>query len=154
METVKTPAQELIETKVAEILRLFNVTAQINSELVDGALRVDVQTSNDSLFVSGAADPLLALQHLLRVIFKTELSEASASLVLNIGDFQTRQQTDLAAIAEQAAEQAVISGGDVPLRPMSSYERRLVHMVLADHPNVVSVSEGEGPSRRIVVRPK
>src|SRR5690242_9147556 len=118
METTKTPAQQLIETKILDILKFMGLTGKVDSELVEGVLRVDVQTSNDSLFVDGAADPLLALQHLLRVIFKSELAEASASLILNIGDFQVRQKTNLEEIANEAAQKAIDTQVDVPLRPM------------------------------------
>ena len=67
------------------------------------------------------------------MVFKRELSEQSASLVLNIGDFQDRQKNDLETLANQAADQVQATGQPVVLRPMSSYERRLVHVVLAEN---------------------
>jgi spoIIIJ-associated protein len=37
---------------------------------------------------------------------------------------------------------------------MSAHDRRVVHMALADHPEVTTESEGEGPARRVVIFPK
>ena len=154
MEMVKSQIQELIEKKLADLLGMFGVQSEINSTFENNILRINAKTTNDELFVGKAADPLLALQHLLRVVFKRELSEQSASLVLNIGDFQDRQKNDLETLANQAADQVQATGQPVVLRPMSSYERRLVHVVLAENPMVESVSEGDNATRHIVVKPK
>lgn len=154
METVKNQTQEVIRERLLHMLDMFGVSATVNSTLEGGTLRLDVETSNDELFTSHTADPLLALQHILRVMFKTELAQNEASLILNIGNFQNQQQSALEAVAREAVEEVVRSNAPFSMRPMSSYERRIVHMVLADHPEVSSESEGEGASRRIVVRPK
>ncbi len=154
MATVKSAIEKTIIDKLTELLSFFNLTATIDSEMENGILRLSVQTNNDELFIGRTADPLLALQHLLRVMFKQELTQGEASLILNIGDFQNQQRATLEAIANRAIEEVHANSQPSYLRPMSSYERRIVHMVLADHPEVTSESEGEGPSRRIVVRLK
>lgn len=154
MEMVKTEIQEIIEKRLQHLLAMFGVSAEINSVFQDQTLRIEAKTTNDDLFVGKTADPLLALQHLLRVLFKKELTEQAVSLVLNIGDFQDRQKTQLEEIANIAVEKAMALHEPVALRPMSSFERRVVHLVLADHPNVTSESEGDANNRHIVIRPK
>ena len=154
METLKTQTQSLVENHLAEIFARLGIKGEITSTLQDGTLRVEAKTDHDELLLNRGADPLLALQHLLRIIFKQSLAEDSASLILNIGDFHDQQQSQLTAIARETAEQVAQSQQPQLLRPMSSYERRVVHMVLADHPAVESVSEGEGTARRILIRPK
>lgn len=154
METTKTDTPQMIKDRLTHILGMFGLSATIESQMEGNVLRVNVTTNNDDLFVTPTADPLLALQHLLRVMFKAELTQDEASLVLNIGDFQNQQKVSLEAVANQAIEEVLRTNSPFYMRPMSSYERRIVHMVLAEHPEVDSESEGEGSGRRIVVRPK
>lgn len=154
MEMVKTEIQENIEKRLQHLLGIFGVSAQINSVFQDQTLRIEAKTTNDDLFVGKTADPLLALQHLLRVLFKKELTEQAVSLVLNIGDFQDRQKNQLEELATEAVGKALSTNQPVALRPMSSFERRVVHLVLADHPDVTSESEGDSHNRHIVIRPK
>jgi len=60
----------------------------------------------------------------------------------------------IAEEAQNAARQVVETGQVYRLDPMKSSERRVVHQTLANHPEVETVSEGDGPWRKVVVRPK
>ena len=57
-------------------------------------------------------------------------------------------------VVRQVAEQVKSRGEPSTLRPMSAYERRIIHLTLADHPDVSTESIGQGESRRVVVTPK
>jgi O-acetyl-ADP-ribose deacetylase (regulator of RNase III) len=56
--------------------------------------------------------------------------------------------------AERATQEALATGRPVSLEPMSSAERKIVHLVLQDHPSVVTESGGREPNRCVVVRPR
>jgi len=56
-------------------------------------------------------------------------------------------------MAKNSAQQALNEKRVVVLRPMSSYERRLVHMELSKNIEVITESIGEGEDRRIVIKP-
>ncbi|NTW13852.1 MAG: hypothetical protein HGA31_02350 [Candidatus Moranbacteria bacterium] len=56
--------------------------------------------------------------------------------------------------AEEAAHQVIASGRPVQLRPMFSYERKIVHSVLADNERVETESSGRGEERKVIVKPK
>lgn len=60
----------------------------------------------------------------------------------------------IAAIARSAADEVRRTGVIYRLDPMENHERRLVHQALADDPDVETASEGEGPWRKVVVKPK
>lgn len=57
-------------------------------------------------------------------------------------------------MALRAAEQARLSGSSQDLPPMSSFERRIIHLALAAVEGIETVSEGEGNFRHVVVKPK
>jgi len=141
-----------IEKHLKEIFKFFNLTPKIVIVLDDKTLVVDVTTQQDDLFISRHADPLLALQHLLRLILRRNFPNNIISLSLNIGGFHQQQRSRLANIARDAASQTRETGTAVYLEPMSSFERRLVHLALVEEEGVTSESTGVGASRRVVVR--
>lgn len=145
--------QTSIEKHLEEIFKFFNLNPKIVMTMDDKTLVVDVTTSQDDLFISRHADPLLALQHLLRLMLRHNFPEEHVSLSLNIGGFHQQQRSRLATIAKDFANQTREMGTAVYMEPMSSFERRLVHLALVEEPGVISESTGVGASRRVVVKP-
>jgi len=154
---VKADTQTDMDAKLKErlvsLFAFFGLRPEVNLSISDEVLTIDVHTDRDDLFIRGTADPLLALQHLLRVIARHDFPEGSLTLSLNIGGFQQRQRMRLAQVAKEAAEQARATKMAVYLTPMSSYERRLVHLALVNEAGVTTASEGEEAERRVVVKP-
>ncbi len=151
---VKTDTQvdEKLKERLVNLLEYFNLQPDIVITKDDDVLAVDVKTGKDDLFIRGTADPLLALQHLLRVILRHDFPETKLTVSLNIGGFQQYQNNRLTQVAKDAVQQARATKMAVYLPPMSSYERRLIHMALVEEKDITSDSEGEGIERRIVVK--
>ena len=74
-------------------------------------------------------------------------------VVVDVEGYKNRQREKLESIARSSANRAASSGSKVKLRPMTPYERRIVHISLRDDVRVTTVSEGEGSSRHVVVVP-
>jgi len=72
---------------------------------------------------------------------------------VDVGGYKRRRDERLREGAFAAAAAVRRSGHPVELEPMSAAERRVVHMALAEEPDVMTESSGEGPSRRVVVKP-
>jgi spoIIIJ-associated protein len=81
-------------------------------------------------------------------------SKQRTSLSIDANDYQNRRQKNLEKIAINAARMAVTQNREVPLEPMSASDRRLVHMLLQDHAEVETFSQGEGRDRHLVIAPK
>ncbi|MFA5967360.1 MAG: R3H domain-containing nucleic acid-binding protein [Patescibacteria group bacterium] len=113
---------------------------------------VRVNTGKDFIFIQPNAQPLLAAQHLLRLMFKKQFPDSADKLLLDIGNFREQQQTALAAAVKEAIWQTKASGNSVHLSPMSSFERRVVHMLIAAEPELASESMGAGESRHVVIK--
>ena len=69
-------------------------------------------------------------------------------------DYRERRKESLERMALSAAQRIKFSGESQSLPAMSSAERRIVHLALVDDQEVETESEGEGMSRRVVVKPK
>ncbi|MFA5270020.1 MAG: R3H domain-containing nucleic acid-binding protein [Patescibacteria group bacterium] len=144
---------DYIKESVAGMFAEWPIKVSVEASQEDDFVMVDLKTSNDALFVQPKADPLLALQHLIRLMVRQKFPETSVHLTVNIGDFHQRQRDALTKVAEDAIKQAKQNGAPVYLSPMSSFERRIVHMVAAADNEVVSESSGVGPGRRVIIKP-
>ena len=74
-------------------------------------------------------------------------------VVVDVEGYKGRQREKLESIALNAADRAASQNRSVRLRPMTPYERRIIHITLANDPRVETASEGEGTARRVVVLP-
>jgi spoIIIJ-associated protein len=80
-------------------------------------------------------------------------SEERKSILVDAAGYRDRRRTTLEQQADRAAAEALASGEGVALEPMSSVERKIVHVHLQDREDVETASEGNEPSRFVVVRP-
>ncbi|MER6301451.1 R3H domain-containing nucleic acid-binding protein [Kitasatospora sp. NPDC001539] len=120
----------------------------------DRALVSIVSDGNDRALqrlVGQDGEVLEALQELTRLAVHRETGERSR-LMLDIAGFRARKREELAALGAKAAEQARTSGEQVKLRPMTPFERKVVHDAVAAA-GLRSESEGEEPQRCVVVLP-
>ena len=95
---------------------------------------------------------LLAIEHLAKKILKKKLPE-EVKFTLDINDYRIKKLEDLKQDIKPAAKEVRAKGKEVPLYPMSSFERRIVHLLLAEYPDITTESIGSGPERRVVIKP-
>jgi spoIIIJ-associated protein len=79
--------------------------------------------------------------------------EEKFSFTLDINDYRMKRLGDLKQDVKDAAKQVRLYGKHVPLRPMSSFERRIVHLLLAEYPDIATESVGQEPDRWVVIKP-
>ncbi len=75
-------------------------------------------------------------------------------ILVDVEDYRGKRKEALERMAQNAAQKVKLSGQDEIFPPMSSFERRIIHLTLANHPDVETVSEGEGNQRHIIIKPK
>ena len=115
-------------------------------------LRVSEEESG--FLIGQYGNNLQALQHLARMIVSKKFPELAQSVFcLDVNDYRKKRDQNVVEMARSAAREADREKKSVTLRPMSSYERRLVHMELSKEKNVITRSIGEKEDRRIVVEP-
>lgn len=95
---------------------------------------------------------LAALEHLLKKIIKKKYGEAH-KFTLDINDYRIKRLEDLKQDVKVAAKEVRLYHRDAALRPMSSFERRIVHLLLAEYPDIITESIGEEPERRVIIKP-
>lgn len=154
METTTNQFADTAKVFLSDILSKMGFTVSLSAAESDGVVAIKISTDKDELLTGKTSEPLLALQHLLRIMLRTAFPDTVTSVSLNVGDYQERQLERLRDLAKTAAAQARDTNLAVYLPNMSSYERRLVHMIIGEETGVVSESEGAGANRRIIVKPQ
>jgi predicted RNA-binding protein Jag len=91
-----------------------------------------------------------AVNHILQMVAKKNQTEA---IFLDVNNYRHDRERLIAELARAAAKKVAATKTEVALPAMNSYERRLVHVELAVHPEVKTESAGEGKERYVVIKP-
>ncbi|MBG82354.1 MAG: KH domain-containing protein [SAR202 cluster bacterium] len=147
-------AEQLVSELLDYFLGAMGVVADtyIRDDGDEGSLTFEIEGQDSGLLIGRRGETLQALQFILRMVTNRQLGR-KASVVIDIEDYRERRVQMLRRIARRVAGRVASSGYEDSLEPMSPAERRIVHMALADHPEVHTESEGEGNQRRVVIFP-
>jgi len=76
------------------------------------------------------------------------------NFIVDVNNYKKKKEQYLKDLALDVASRAKSSSEEIELAPMSSYERRIIHLVLAENEEVTTESTGEEPERRVIIKPK
>ena len=98
-------------------------------------------------------ETLDALQYLTR-LFVNRSENNNKRVALNVGDYRSRREETLKALAKRQAQRVLKYSRSTALEPMNPYERRIIHTAIQEIEGVTSHSVGEGDRRRVVITPE
>lgn len=119
----------------------------------EGEIILDIVGDDLGALIGRHGRTLDALQILVSSITNRAL-DLRYPVVVDVSGYRHRRRMKLEEIARRAADRVVRQRRSVELRPMTSFERRVVHMALRDDRRVTTRSEGEEPRRMVVIHPK
>lgn len=137
-----------------DILQYFNVGQVTIDEYEgdEGELILDISGNDMAVLIGRHGKTLDALQFIVSMITVRTIG-FRYPVIVDVEGYKNRQRQKLESIAHSSANRAASQHRKVGLRPMTPYERRIVHIALRDDDRVETISEGEGPSRHVVVVP-
>lgn len=119
----------------------------------DGEIILDVVGGDLGLLIGRHGRTLDALQAAVGAVTTRQLG-FRYPVVVDVEGYRHRRRQKIEDMARRAADRAARQHAPVRMRPMTAYERRVVHMVLRDDRRVVTGSEGADPFRQVVISPK
>lgn len=168
-ETVPTPVLQaseeqdklldLAEETVSKMLYHMKLQAQVSAHYEETdredrrTIHVDVRGDDLSILIGRRSETLNAFQYVASLMVGKEVQQW-VQLVVDVEGYRSRRESQLRRMARRMAEQAVKTGRRQVLEPMSSNERRIIHLELRDHPAVTTESIGEDPYRKVTIIPK
>lgn len=144
-----------IKKTTEKLLELLGIEAkaEVSENKENEAIKVQIETPDPGTLIGFHGQSLNALQLVLGLIVNKKLGEWQR-VIINIGDYREKRAEQLEILALNTAQKVKFSGQPSWIPNLSSFERRLVHLTLANHPDVVTESEGEGNYRRLIVKPR
>jgi spoIIIJ-associated protein len=143
---------ELAGDFVEGLLELLDLEADITTWTDQAGGHVDVEGPDLSVLVGREGDTLGALEELTRLAVVRHTGER-ARVSLDIDGFKQRQREIISAEAREVAARVLASGLPEEMPPMSAYQRKVVHDVIAAIDGVYTESVGEEPNRRVSILP-
>ena len=135
-----------------ELLDIFDLDGDIDIDVRQGRAYLEVTANGDSnLSLISDPETVEALQELTRLAVQVKTTNFSR-LILDVGGSRQARVDELTRIVNKLIAKVKDTGEAVPMKPMSSYEHKIVHDVISEA-GLVSESEGEGRERHIVIRP-
>jgi spoIIIJ-associated protein len=113
-------------------------------------IALDVSGDDLGILIGRRGQTLSSLQYVVRLIVAHQ-TQAHVPIVIDVEGYKQRRYEALQALAHRMAEQVKSRGRPFTLEPMLAYERRIIHLALADDPDVTTESVGEGESRKVVI---
>ena len=113
----------------------------------------DIKGDDLGILIGRGGQTLSCLQYIVRLIVAHQ-TKSWLPIIIDVEGYKQRRYETLQALARRIAEQVTAKGVPFTLKPMSAYERRIIHLTLADHPDVATQSTGEGEARRVVILPR
>jgi spoIIIJ-associated protein len=139
---------------LTQITRAAGVHCRIEIAEDDEAVTASLVGGELGLLIGRHGQTIDAIQYLANVIAWRELGDDRKDVVVDAAGYRERRRETLETLALRTAERVKASGEPVDLEPMTSIERRIVHLFLKEVEGVGTRSEGEEPYRYVVVVPE
>lgn len=146
-------AISLAEGFLSEFAMLSGVKCEFKNKVIDGEINIFLVGENVSKFIGWHGETLDAIQTLLN-IYVNKGKEKYARIVIDAGHYREERRKVLERKAKINARRAYELRREVPLEPMNSYERKIIHTCLQNSDEVTTRSEGAGKDRHVIIVPK
>lgn len=141
---------EFARTYVADLLTFFGVNVEVIVEVEDDVIELSVpSTELNSLLIGRNAETLRSLQYLVSTVLRNK-DAALTRVNIDIADYKKLRNDRLAKEAQGWIEEVQTSGTTKVLQ-LNAADRRVVHQVAAEYPDIMTFSEGEGLERTISI---
>lgn len=140
---------EMLEKMNFEVDKAF--VEDIEGE--DNQVLIELTVANPAGLIGFRGRNLASIQLILSLAVKNSLGEWMR-ILLDVNNYRQEQKERLISMAQGLAQKVLTTGSPAVMTNMSSYERRICHMAIADMEGISSESEGEGEERHIVIKVK
>jgi len=151
-------AKDVLET----LLDLMNIPAAVtlsheftveNEDGTMSSIGLNIEGEDLGILIGRLGQTMASLQHIVRIIVNNKM-QVRLPVVIDVEGYKQRRCENLRALAERLAEQVKTRRMPFSMEPMSAFERRVIHLTLADYPGVITESTGFGEARKVVILPR
>lgn len=145
---------EKIERFLKDLILKIGVDGEITFDEDEEAVNLYINKSDDfKVLIGKSGETLESIQYIVS-IFARRNTSLEKRVFLDINGYKKRKEESIREMAMTFAKKSIRYKKVMRLRPMNAYERRIVHSTLHNMKGVFTVSEGEEPHRKVVIKPK
>jgi len=149
-ELVEGDAVKVVAEILETLLGLLGVTGKVEVLSDEIPLALDIKGDDLGILIGRRGQTLACLEYITKLIVVGRL-KAWLPLTVDVAGYKERRRDSLQRLALYLAEQVKSRRCAITMEPMPANERRIVHLTLADNPDVTTQSIGEGEGRKVVI---
>lgn len=143
---------EIVEF-VQSVVNAMGATLTTSIEETDDGTRINLEGEDGGILIRRGGEGLQALQHLVATAFRRQLAD-DQRIVIDCNGFRREKDAELRQMARFMAGKAKSSGVPQEMGPLNPYERRIVHMVVAEDSTATSESIGDAFMKTVIISAK
>ncbi len=141
---------EYAKKYLADLLSFFGINVDIEASMDEEVIELSVpSTEINSLLIGKNAETLRSMQLILSSVLRNQ-GAAVTRINIDIADYKKQRAEKVAKQAREWIEE-VLRTGDSHVAHLNAADRRIVHHVASEYPNIQTFSEGEGRDRKIII---
>ncbi len=159
----KDDIDEVAKSVLETLLSLMEVSASVvpstalllggGEEGATDSIALEIEGEDLGILIGRRGQTLSCLQYIVRLIVGHQ-TKVWLPIIIDVEGYKRRRYDALQALAWRMAELVKTRREPFALEPMSAFDRRVIHLALADHSDVTTQSSGEGEARKVVILPK
>jgi spoIIIJ-associated protein len=142
-------AQQQVAEFIAKVVKDMGLDLEAHVETTADGTRINLTGDGAELLLARRGEGLQALQHIVDSAFRKALGDQR--LLVDCMNFRRGKDNELRQMARFLAEKAKSSGVEQNIGPLNAYERRLVHLAVAEIPGVTSESIGDAAVKTVTI---
>jgi spoIIIJ-associated protein len=146
------PAANRSKEVLDEILKHIDLPMVVECEAREGYYYLNIISNGSGLLIGKRGKTLSALQFLVSKIVSRQAGE-NVSVIVDTENYRSKREVSLNELARQLSDKVKKSHHSLTTGPMSSQDRRVIHLALKEDHEVRTKSKGEGNLRRVVIYP-
>lgn len=144
---------EFINETLKKIGNYMNIVIDTEILVSDNIYNITLVSNNNAVLIGKDGKTLNALQTLIRQIVKAN-ANMNIKINLDVANYKVKKMKSIERIAREVAKEVINTKVTVAMDPMNSYERRLIHTIIDEYPELTTESVGEGRERHITIKYK
>ena len=149
----KYDVKEYIKEFLNDLAKKMNTSFNIEVTEKDGIISVIIITDDSSVLIGKEGRTLNAIQTILRQSLR-KYGNFDIKVNLDISGYKLKREKNIEREVRKIAREVLKTKIEAKLDPMNSYERRIVHTIIASYDGLSTQSEGEAPNRYVVIKIK
>lgn len=144
--------EKQIKKIIEEFFKRMGFFPEVLIEKKEESFFVSIKTNDPQILIGKKGETLFLIQGILAKILRQKIAKGIL-LDLDINDYKKKKINFLKELAQITADEVALHKKEKELEPMPAYERRIIHLALAERKDVTTESRGREPNRRVVIRP-